>query len=523
MGLKLKPSKCRSLSIVSGKPTDIKFNLGEAAIPTLEAEPHKFLGSIVTFRNTATDVYQYLEEKITNGLENIDKSLVRNEFKLKMYANYFLPSLRYHLTVNDTTSTHLQQLDALTDRFIKKWAGIPRPGTLAFLHMPEGLNIKSISTLYSECHTSSYISSRSKGDDNVNHCLDSQLARESTWTKQISQIVKSNNILDEVNEQLPDATLRQKQDKAKTIQLNSSSEKWRNHVKSLVVQGRFLDIVAEESKSSEWNSIVYNLPNRVSKFLLNSVTDTLNTRANLQRWGKAMSSKCKACGNHETLHHVLNNCTVFLNQGRYTWRHNNVLGYIYNYLKTSLKDDVVINCDMGNMNGASTVPVSCTVTDLIPDICLFSNVDNKLTVIELTIPFELNIESAHERKCNKYSSLLSDIEANGISTEFIGLEIGARGFINSDNEKRLKQIFKLGKNNDSFKNFKLNISKLSINSSFVIFTVRNEPEWDNLPLSIWKLIVTVYHVYIIFNPACLQQWGTDLGICLLCYLFQIIK
>ena len=200
-----------------------------------------------------------------------------------------------------------------------------------------------------------------------------------------------------------------------------------------------------------------------------------------------------------------------------------MLGYIYNYLKTSLKDDVVINCDMGNMNGASTVPVSCTVTDLIPDICLFSNVDNKLTVIELTIPFELNIESAHERKCNKYSSLLSDIEANGISTEFIGLEIGARGFINSDNEKRLKQIFKLGKNNDSFKNFKLNISKLSINSSFVIFTVRNEPEWDNLPLSIWKLIVTVYHVYIIFNPACLQQWGTDLGICLLCYLFQIIK
>ena len=287
--------------------------------------------------------------------------------------------------------------------------------------------------------------------------------------------------MEEVNEQLPNATLKQKQEKAKTIQANSSSEKWRNHIKSLVVQGRFLDIVAEESKSSEWNSIVYNLPNRVSKFFLNSVTDTLNTRANLQRWGKSMSSKCKACGNHETLHHVLNNCTKFLDQGRYTWRHNNVLGYIHNYLKASLKDGMILNCDMGNMNGASTVPVSCTVTNLIPDICLFSTEERKLTVIELTIPFELNITSAHERKCNKYSPLLSDIESNGIETEFIGLEIGSRGFISSENEKRLKQIFKLG-NSASFKNFKLNISKLSINSSFVIFNVRNEPEWDNLPL-----------------------------------------
>ena len=72
-----------------------------------------------------------------------------------VYVDYFLPSLRFHLTVNDTCSTYLKNLAALTDRYLKKWTGLPHPGTLSFIHMPQGLNCKSISTLYLECHTNS--------------------------------------------------------------------------------------------------------------------------------------------------------------------------------------------------------------------------------------------------------------------------------------------------------------------------------------------------------------------------------
>ena len=482
MGLKLKPVKCRSLSISSGKPTAVKFNLDDSIIPTLDEESHKFLGSLVTFKNTNLDVFQYLEKKLRSGLENIEKGLIRNEFKLKVYAEYFLPSIRFHLTVNDTSMSHLQQLDALTDRYLKLWSGIPRPGTLAFLHTPRGLNIKSISSLYEECHTNAYISSRVKADDKVNKCLDSQLNRESNWTKKVSQVVKSDQVLEAVNQEIPDANLKQKQTKAKEIHQEQSTEKWHSHIKTLVVQGRFLDLLHEESKSFQWNSIIYNLPNRVSKFLINSVTDTLNTRANLQRWGKAMSSHCKACGNHETLHHVLNHCPEFLKQGRYTWRHNNVLSYINNLLKTSIVEDEVLKCDLGDGCGFTTVPINCTVTNLIPDICLYSEKEKLITIIELTIPFELNIDSAHSRKSDKYAALVSDINANGIKTEFIALEIGSRGFISCDNDKRLRKLFNRCKSDISYKNFKLNISKLAIISSFVIYHAKNDPMWENIPL-----------------------------------------
>ena len=121
--------------------------------------------------------------------------------------------------------------------------------------LPKGLNIKSISTLYHECHTSSYISSRLKGDAKVNHCLDSQLERESTWTRKISQMVKSNDILDSINENHSDSSIKQKQKLAKSEISQNSSNQWQAHVKTLVVQGRFLDLIAEEEKAFDWKSV----------------------------------------------------------------------------------------------------------------------------------------------------------------------------------------------------------------------------------------------------------------------------
>ena len=432
-------------------------------------------------------MFHYLQDIIEKGLENIEKSLVRNEYKLRIYAQYFLPSLRFHLTVNDVCSTHLHSLNSLTDRYIKKWAGLPHPGTLAFLHMPKGLNVKSISDLYEECHTNAYISSRVKGDDLVNHCLDSKLTRESEWTRKISQTVKSNNILEQVEEDLPnDASLHQKQTKAKDILREDSSELWHSHVKSLVVQGRFLDLLSLQERSFEWNSIVYNLPARVSKFLINSVSDTLNTRANLQRWGRSMNSNCKSCGNKETLHHVLNHCSQFLEQGRFTWRHDNILAYIHSHIKASISDTDILNCDLdGGKSGYTTVPLCCTATDLIPDLCLYSDRGSEkcLTVFELSVPFETNIDDTHSRKTNKYAPIVADIESKNIKTNFLAIEIGSRGFISDDNMKRLKLLFKhIDSKRISFKNFKNDLSKLSIVSSFVIYNSRNNPSWDSLPI-----------------------------------------
>ena len=79
--------------------------------------------------------------------------MVRNELKLWIYQNYLLPSERFMLTIHVLTDTHLQLLDTLTDKAIRKWSGLPTSATNALFHMQEGLHVKSISELYAEAHT----------------------------------------------------------------------------------------------------------------------------------------------------------------------------------------------------------------------------------------------------------------------------------------------------------------------------------------------------------------------------------
>ena len=51
MGLKLKPPKCVSISIISGKPTPVNFEINNSPINTLQSASYKFLGSHLTFQN----------------------------------------------------------------------------------------------------------------------------------------------------------------------------------------------------------------------------------------------------------------------------------------------------------------------------------------------------------------------------------------------------------------------------------------------------------------------------------------
>ena len=66
---------------------------------------------------------------------------------------------------------------------------------------------------------------------------------------------------------------------------------WHDKVKSLLVQGRFLDLLCAEAKAYHWKSVLYNLPVGVCKFVINSLCDTLNNKVNLKRMGKALNDK----------------------------------------------------------------------------------------------------------------------------------------------------------------------------------------------------------------------------------------
>jgi hypothetical protein len=140
MGLVLKPRKCKSLSIKAGCPAAEEFRLGDYTMASIRDDPYmKFFGGYITSKGKG--VPGLIKEKMERGLENIDMCLVRDEDKVRIYKEYFLPANRFILSIHDLTKTDLGQLDALANRYLKSWLGMPQGGSFLPVHSRLGMDV----------------------------------------------------------------------------------------------------------------------------------------------------------------------------------------------------------------------------------------------------------------------------------------------------------------------------------------------------------------------------------------------
>ncbi len=179
MNLVLEPSKCKTLSICSESSKMVKFALSNHDIGSIEHSPEEFLGSQITYSAKQSDTISYIHDGIKTVLDNISNSLNRDEYKVKVYSQYVLPTIRFKLTVHKLTNTNLTKLDALSDRFVKGWLHMPESGIMAIVHTNERLGVKTLSYLYREGHAVRHATARIKADNQVYAALDSRVTRES--------------------------------------------------------------------------------------------------------------------------------------------------------------------------------------------------------------------------------------------------------------------------------------------------------------------------------------------------------
>ena len=175
-------------------------------------------------------------------------------------------------------------------------------------------------------------------------------------------------------------------------------------------------------------------------FAISLVYDILPTPTNLCTRKLSEDPSCKLCGRRATLEHVLSACSKSLANGRYTWRHNQVLEALAagidrarkkcgtssgtgsgvrpqfisfvrgteavrgNQRKTlavgllATSNDWQMSVDV---RGQITFPHHIAITNLRPDIVIWSQGKTTVVLIELTVPYE-RTEEAHERKRLKY-------------------------------------------------------------------------------------------------------------------------
>ena len=85
MGMKLKPSKCRSFSISGGTPTATSFHIGDSEISSIRDEEQKFLGKLLFFKGKPEETFNLVKDIFVKGIEQIGAAMVRKEFKLDIH------------------------------------------------------------------------------------------------------------------------------------------------------------------------------------------------------------------------------------------------------------------------------------------------------------------------------------------------------------------------------------------------------------------------------------------------------
>ena len=204
-------------------------------------------------------------------------------------------------------------------------------------------------------------------------------------------------------------------------------EKLQSHVETLQVQGSLLCLASQEKEDLLWKSTMFQLKSGTLKFMLNACIDTLPTPANLKRWKKSSSDRCKLCGNRGTSNHYLNCCSTMLNTGRYTWRHNNLINFIVNNVAKNFQ--VFSDLPGWETTGGGTIPVNLCVANMKPDIVILDSQKKQLHIFELTCPMTANIEKRNLEKSKKYAPFVRDI--TGMTCTVNCFEVSSTGFIST--------------------------------------------------------------------------------------------
>ncbi|KAJ8344224.1 hypothetical protein SKAU_G00315530 [Synaphobranchus kaupii] len=156
-------------------------------------------------------------------------------------------------------------------------------------------------------------------------------------------------------------------------------------------------------------------------------------------------------------------CKTALSQGRYRWRHDQVLRKLAEVLEGRRQESrgcppplehhihfvregggrrstkpretprLFSNDQEWNMRvdlgRQLQFPGEITTMSLRPDIVVWSTKAKTVLLIELTVPWEKGIEAAFERKKTKYSELAAECREAGWKTTIYPVEIGCRGFV----------------------------------------------------------------------------------------------
>ena len=223
--------------------------------------------------------------------------------------------------------------------------------------------------------------------------------------------------------------------------------------------------------NSLWSSAQSSFPKNMFNFTVWYLNNTLANRTNLHKWKLSSSPDCSFCLKPESLLHIIAGCKSYLEEGRYTWRHNSALHFITSTLQC-IKNSTMY-ADLPDFLS----PCIITGDHLRPDM-LISTGSATIYIIELTVGFDTNINLNAERKKDKYMQLTHDPSSKYRSVNFINVSISSLGIFGKSCNSFIAMCNVLNIDKQNLNYALRTITAMIIRSTYYIFCMRNKP-WTN--------------------------------------------
>lgn len=470
-----KPKKSRCLVVKKGKVTkQFKMSIQGEEIPSLIDNPIKCLGKWFDSSLTDKSSKDRLQQQLDEGLRRIDKSELPGKFKTWIYQYGLLPRLVWPLMVNEIPVSLVEQLEQAVSKHIRRWLGLPPSFSSIGLYSKSTklqIPITSLVEEYKVAKARLYLTLRDSKDEKVSNAgIEVRTGRKWSVTKAVEQAESSLQ-----HQVIVGATNKGREglghgqqprwDKADSQERRSMIQQEIRRTEESSRSARSVQM----GQQGSWNR--WNLPERrltwqelwqyeplQLSFLLRSVYDLLPTPTNLERWKLSEDPSCPLCKQRGTLQHVLTACPTALSQGRYRWRHDQVLRVLADTLEKERKQErQMMTKGPGFINfvkpgqKAKGVQKTCLLqeakhwemkvdlqqklvfpdviqTTLRPDIVIWSTLPKRMILLELTVPWEERTDEANERKRSKYQELADLCREKGFTTWVLPVEVGCRGF-----------------------------------------------------------------------------------------------
>jgi len=488
--MKIKPSKCRSLSIMKGICKEVRFFVDGNEIPTIREKSVKSLGRCYSLPITDRHRWQDIIKQLKDGLRSIDKCDLIN--KDKIWCIYFglIPKLSWPMQIYEVSLTRVEKMERLISNYVKKWLGVPNSLTNVALYSSSTklkLPMVSLVEKFKLGKARLFQMLRDSRDPLVKNAQPSVITGRKWKAQQAVENAESSLKMKEIIGTVakgrsglglhPQRWWSKESKSNKRIMISEEIHQL-EEVKRIATavgqskQGAWTRWESAKERVVTWSDIRHMEPKKLS-FLIKAVYDILPTPVNLHVWGLATSDLCKACGKTASLKHILTGCEYALRS--YTWRHNEVLEIVAEASKIGCE---TANKAVGNINKAiyfvkegniskfsrknrhvSSIfdgsagwriacdlehqlvfPTEITLTAQRPDIVIWSVNQKKVFIVELTVPFEENLDWAHQRKLEKYEDLREQCVRNGWITNVFPIEVGCRGFITNSTSAFLSKL-----------------------------------------------------------------------------------